>query len=75
MWLVNNHLAANGKVDDVPHNLHLCMSRWILSRRPLRSEGGLLQEITSLGKQNVIGAPKPSAYGIPLYRCQTSVSG
>jgi hypothetical protein len=75
MWLINNHMAANGTIDDVPHNLRLCMSRWMLSRRPLRSEGGLLQEITRLGRHNVIGVTKPRAYGIPLYRCDTSVSG
>jgi len=75
MWLINNHMAANGTIDDVPHNLRLCMSRCMLSRRPLRSEGGLLQEITRLGRHNVIGVTKPRAYGIPLYRCDTSVSG
>lgn len=69
LWIIDNHFSLAGGEPEVPHNLRLCMSRWILSRKPFRWEGALLQRVSRLLASAQSGPQTPKAYGIPEYRC------
>jgi hypothetical protein len=73
LWITSNQGLADLPPSQLPHHLTMSIRRWLHQRKPIMSDGGLINKIIIYDQSPQPVSPVPSAWGIRPYRVEPSV--